>query len=92
MNALRPKESFQELEKVKAELGVVASSANFQLALTYALCEFIMKNTPSAEQLAAVRVFIAVLLNLAEKEAELKPFPTKTLDHSIYLPHPPTKE
>lgn len=91
MIELKPKQLFQAQEPIKKELAVVTNSDNFQFALSFALAEFVSRSTPSAEQLVAVRGFIAVLLNLAMAEEPLPVFPTKTLDHSTFRPAQPPK-
>lgn len=91
MIELKPKKVFQQHEPVKKELAVVTNSDNFQFALSFALAEFVSRSTPSAEQLAAVRGFIAVLLNLPMEDEPLPVFPTKTLDHSVFRPAQPPK-
>lgn len=91
MIELKPKTVFQQHEPIKKELAVVTHSDNFQFALSFALAEFVSRSTPSAEQLMAVRGFIAVLLNLPLLDEPLPVVPVKTLDHSVFRPAQPPK-
>ena len=91
MIELRPKQLFQAHEPIKVELAVVTNSDNFQFAVSFALAEFVIRSTPSADQLTAVRGFIGVLLNLPLADEPLPVFPTKTIDHSAFRPAPSVK-
>ena len=88
-NQLRPKELFQANEDIRKELAVVVQSSNFQFAVSFALTEFMFAATPSAEQLTAVRTFIAVLMNLPLPEEPMRTLPSRTLDHSVLHPRRP---
>jgi hypothetical protein len=81
MIELKPKQVFQAHESIKKELAVVTTSDNFQFALSFALAEFVSRSNPNADQLAAVRGFIGVLLNLPLAEEPLPVFPVKTLSY-----------
>jgi hypothetical protein len=89
MIELQPRKQFQTNEKIKKELATIATSDNFQTVLSFALAEFVMRTTPSAEQVAAIRAFIACLLNLSQQDDPMPKFPVKQLDHTLYNPEQP---
>lgn len=84
-----PKRQFQTDEKIVKELLTVVNAGHFHIALSAALSEYVYRRTPSADQLHAVREFIATLLNLPTPNQPLPTFPVRTLDHSVYEPERP---
>lgn len=81
-----PKKQFQTNEGMVRELLAVVNSGNFHTAISAALSEYVYRRTPSAEQLSAVREFIATLLNLPAPNPPMPSYPVKQLDHELYNP------
>lgn len=93
MIELQPKQQFQAQETIARELRQVVQGSNFQVVLSYALAEFSLRVTPTAEQLAAVRTFILVLLNLPMPEEKAATFQMPHIDYAALAPRkPPTAE
>lgn len=89
--ALKPREMFQKTADSKEHLELV-QKPSFQNAIHAALAEMQMRqiapSTPSQSWDAGVKmegakVFISILLNLAEPTEERKQLPRKNLDHSV---------
>lgn len=88
MNILSPKAQFQANEKLRTETAAVVNSSNFQLTLSFALADFVSQSRPTTEELAGVRKFIDVLLNLPFPEPSAPEFPMRRLGER---PPPETK-
>lgn len=88
-NELNPKKILQSHENIKKELGVVVNSDNFQFSLSFALSEYVINHSPTTEQLAGVRGFLSVLMNLAAPDEKMPTFPVKMIDHSVLQPRRP---
>lgn len=84
MNYIQPKREILDQEDLRREFSTVARSTNFHKVMTHALAQFVITNTPNANELHAVRAFIGVLMNMHEADPVPSPLTAKTLDHSVY--------
>ncbi len=89
--SLEPKTTFQSNpDNLKAYRDAVDTPV-FKEGVHKAITEFVLKYNPTAEELQGVRRFLAVLLNMAEKE---DPLPKSNLIKSIeeFYPKPQPKK
>ena len=80
---ISPKKQFLAAEAVAANFRAMAVGPTLPIAISHALAEFSMFHQSSPEQLEGVRKFVAVLLNMGEKDEPTRQHPVKRLDHSI---------
>jgi hypothetical protein len=87
---LEPKESFQKNPDAVTGFRASVDSPMFKEGVHKAITEFVLKYHPTAEELEGVRRFLAVLLNMGEKE---DPLPKPSLIKSIedFMPKPKQK-
>ena len=64
---LEPKQAFQKNEDHTKEFRGVVDSVVFKECCHNAIAEYVLKHSPTAEELNGVRSFLDVLLNMAEK-------------------------
>ncbi len=86
-----PKKQFQSHDALRKELQTVVVSDNFHESLLYAMGEFIIRFSPSAEQISAVKLFISTLLNLPAEDKQLPQLPVHRLNYEALEPRQPPK-
>ncbi len=88
---LEPKESFQKNPDQLKDYRLVIDSPSFKEGVHKAITEFVLKYRPTADELEGVRRFLAVLLNMGEKEDPLpKPSLIKSIEDFMPKPKPKT--
>jgi 1-aminocyclopropane-1-carboxylate deaminase/D-cysteine desulfhydrase-like pyridoxal-dependent ACC family enzyme len=92
MIVLDPKSQFLALEQTAREFGNAANHSSVQTAITYALAEYAVNESPGVEQMKAVNAFVKIFLNLAEKAKALPTFPDKRLMLESTPPTTPPKQ
>lgn len=65
--SLEPKQAFQSNEDQAKEFRALVDSVSFKVCCHNAIAEFVLKHSPTADELNGVRRFLDVLLNMAEK-------------------------
>ena len=91
MIQLSPRSQFRESDSNVRDFGAIARNDLTQKALAAALGEYALAHNPSAEQLAGIRAFLELFLNLAESDKAPPTFPSKHLDYSVVpRTQPPT--
>lgn len=73
--SLEPKKAFQKNEDHAKEFRAMVDSVAFKVSCHNAIAEFVLRGAPTAEELNGVRRFLAVLLNMGEKEDPLERIP-----------------
>lgn len=68
----------------------MAHHATMQAAIESALAEYALMHQPSGEQMAGVKKFLELFVNIGEKDQPQPNFPDKSLDYR--KPEPPKKK
>lgn len=82
----RPKIEFHRHDEIKRELVKVVDASNFNFCVSFALAEFCFVTNPTPDQLAAVKTFISIFMNLPHDDPSPPEFPVHRLDHTVYEP------
>lgn len=90
---LSPKDQFLQRTLQAEEWRKVSRSELLLNVLTFGLAEYAINNSPTADQIKAVRDFIETTLNLAEpRKGQRSPFPDKRLTPASETPQTPKEE
>lgn len=86
---IEPKESFQKNPDAITGFRAAIDNPMFREGIQKAITEYVVKYRPTAEELEGMRRFLAVLLNMGEKEDPLpKPSIIKSIEDFMPKPQP----
>jgi hypothetical protein len=80
--SITPAEQFQKQELTASKFRQIVMEACVHDALTASVAQLSYRGTYSGEQMQAVKDFIDVFLNIAERPQQVKKAPSKTLDYA----------